>query len=212
MMDFAMYRPIVLLKQQRKTPMNTPAHLLLAAAVFAKPECPKITTAAITGALFPDISLYIMASFSLLVLGNTPNHVFNVQYFSPLWQQVFAVDNSFILWGMLAAFALWARKPWLIAFTGSAILHLCFDFPLHHDDARMHFWPVSNWIFHSPISYWDSNHYGQIISVLEQLMAVGLFILLWRRFKTPKIRAFYALLTAIELAPIIIFALLPPHH
>ena len=192
--------------------MNTPAHLLLAAAVFAKPDSPKITTAAITGALLPDISLYAMASFSLFILGNTPNHVFAVQYFSDSWQQVFAIDNSFILWGMIAAFALWARKPWLIALTGSAILHLSFDFPLHHDDARMHFWPVSNWIFESPLSYWDSNHYGRIISGLEQLMVVGIFALLWRRFKTPRIRALFAVLTIVELAPIIIFGLMFQHH
>ncbi len=206
-MDFAMCRPIVRLKRHWKNQMNTPAHLLLAAVVFAKPDSPKITAAAITGALLPDLSLYLLAGFSLFVLGNGHDYVFNQQYFSPLWQQIFAIDNSFILWGLLAGFAFWARKPWLVALTGSAILHLCFDFPLHHDDARMHFWPVSNWIFESPISYWDSRHYGQIISVLEYILVIGVFIVLWRCFKSPRMRMVYALLATIEIAPIVIFTL-----
>ncbi len=188
--------------------MNTPAHLLLAAAVFAKPECPKITVSAITGALLPDVSLYVMAGFSLFILDNSPGYVFATQYFSTNWQQVFAIDNSFILWAILGGLALWLRKSWLIALTGGALLHLCFDFPLHHDDARMHFWPVSTWVFESPLSYWDSQHFGGIISLLEQLMVISILVLLWRRFKTVPIRVFYILLTVAELAPVIIFALM----
>ncbi|MEH6361548.1 MAG: cobalamin biosynthesis protein CobQ [Amylibacter sp.] len=188
--------------------MNTPAHLLLAAGVFAKPDCPKITTAAIIGGLLPDLSLYVMTAFSLFYLGNTPEHVFDVQYFSVTWQKVFAIDNSFILWGLLAGIAFRLHKPWLIVLAGSAILHLCFDFPLHHDDARMHFWPVSNWIFESPVSYWDNRHYGSIISKMELMMVIGILILLWHRFKSPKMRVFYALLAGLEIAPIIIFGLM----
>jgi hypothetical protein len=188
--------------------MNTPAHLLLAAGVFAKPDSPKITAAAIIGGLLPDISLYAMAAFSLFVLGNTPAHIFNVQYFSDSWQQIFAIDNSFILWGVLAGLAMWMRKPWMIALTGSAILHLCFDFPLHHDDARMHFWPLSTWIYESPFSYWDGRYYGALISNMEQMMVIGVFILLWRRFKSPKMRIFYAVLAGLEIVPFVVFGLM----
>jgi hypothetical protein len=200
--------PYSLLHLRRKTPMNTPAHLLLAAAVFAKPDSPKITSAAIIGGLIPDVSLYVMAAFSLFVLGNTPDYVFNVQYFSDNWQQVFAVDNSFILWGILLAFALWIKKDWLIALSGGAFLHLCFDFALHRNDARMQFWPLSDWVFRSPFSYWDNAYYGATISTLEQSLVLGLLFLLWRKFKSLKMRIFYAILAALNVAPHIIFGLM----
>lgn len=188
--------------------MNTPAHLLLAAGVFAIPDKPKITTAAILGGLLPDLSLYLMAGFSLLILGNSPDYVFDTQYFSTSWQQVFAIDNSFILWGLLFGFAIVRRNGWLIALTGGALLHLGFDFPLHNDDARRHFWPLSNWVFHSPVSYWDSNHYGNIIAVLEQIFVISILTSLWRRFKSPKMRALYTAIALVELAPAIIFGLM----
>jgi hypothetical protein len=197
--------PYTLHHRRRKQPMNTPAHLLLAAGVFAKPDSPKITSAAIIGGLIPDVSLYVMAAFSLFVLGNTPDYVFNVQYFSGNWQQIFAVDNSFILWGILSVFALWIRKDWVIALSCSAFLHICFDFPLHHNDARMHFWPLSDWVYHGPFSYWDNAYHGAAISTLEQSLVIGLLFLLWRQFKSLRMRLFYTILAALNVAPYIIF-------
>ncbi len=188
--------------------MNTPAHLLFAAGAFAKPDSPKITTAAMIGGLLPDLSLYIMASFSLFILGNSPAYVFDVQYFSPLWQQIFAIDNSFILWGIMLATAIWVKKPWLIALSGGALLHLSLDFPLHHDDARQHFWPITDWVFESPYSYWDKNHHGGIISIIEQILVLGVWIFLWRRFKSIRMRTIYTVLALMEAAPIIIFGLM----
>ena len=200
--------PYSLISHQRKYSMNTPAHLLLAAGVFAKPECPKVTTAAIIGGLLPDLSLYVLAITSLFILGNEPDYVFDVQYFSDSWQQIFAIDNSFILWGLLLALAVWLRVGWFIALSGSAVLHLCFDFPLHHDDARQHFWPISNWIFQSPFSYWDSAHHGSIISVFEQTLVLGVLVMLWQRFTSTRMRVFFTTVALIEVAPIVIFGLM----
>ncbi|KAB7616195.1 cobalamin biosynthesis protein CobQ [Amylibacter sp. SFDW26] len=188
--------------------MNTPAHLLFAAGVFAKPDSPKITTAAMIGGLLPDLSLYIMASYSILILGNNPTYVFDVQYFSPLWQQTFAVDNSFVLWGIIFATAIWVNKKWLMALSGAALLHVAFDFPLHHDDARQHFWPVTDWVFYSPYSYWDSNHHGGIISTIEQILVVSAWILLWRRFKSIKMRALFTAIALMQTTSSAIFSLM----
>ncbi len=65
----------------------------------------------------------------------------------------FSDASSFILWGGLLAVAL--RRGWsvLIAFAGAGLLHLALDFPLHTHDARMHFWPLSTWVFESTLSY-----------------------------------------------------------
>ena len=57
-----------------------------------------LSYAAIAGGLAPDISLYAMTSWAILVQGIPPRVVFNDLYFSPQWMQVFAIDNSVFVW------------------------------------------------------------------------------------------------------------------
>lgn len=163
--------------------MNTPAHLIFGAAAFARPEKPNTLTAALAGALAPDLSLYLMVGVSIWILDVPARTVFGDYYYSDAWQSVFAVDNSFILWGVLLAVALWRKWTLVTAFAGAAVLHLCFDFPLHTHDARMHFWPVSDWVFQSPISYWDNRAHAGIVGSMEVTMSVGLAALLATRFQ-----------------------------
>jgi hypothetical protein len=54
----------------------------------------------------------------------------------------------------------------------SMVLHSLGDLPVHNDDAHRHFFPFSNYRFISPISYWDQNHYGSIVSVVEMLLVM----------------------------------------
>lgn len=162
--------------------MNTPTHLIFGLAVFGKPDAAKVTAAALAGAIIPDLSLYVLAGVHLLVLGTDPQVVFGELYFSDAWQSVFRVDNSFPLWGLGLGLAIALRSPWAIALCGAALLHLLFDFALHNDDARAHFWPLTNWVFHSPVSYWDPNYYGRVAGVVEIVASLVLCVLLWRRF------------------------------
>ncbi len=162
--------------------MNTPAHLLVGAAAFGRAGQAKVTFAALLGALMPDLSLYVLAGGSIFLLGVSPQIVFDQYYFSDSWQAIFAVDNSFVIWGLVLGLAIWLKRGWLVAFASAGLLHLALDFPLHHDDARRHFWPVSDWVFESPVSYWDSRHYGNIVGPIEALMCIGLCVILWRRF------------------------------
>ncbi len=162
--------------------MNTPAHLIIGAALFAKPDTPKVSLAALIGALLPDFSLYFMVFWNSQVRGMSMSEIFTNQYFTPYWQSVFAIDNSIPLWLLVLCIALLLRWPVILAFAGAGLAHVLLDLPLHHDDGRAHFWPFSNWKFQSPLSYWDTNHYGHIIGPLEGLLCLGLLILLWRRF------------------------------
>ncbi len=185
--------------------MNTPAHLIMGAAAFARPGAPWVTLAALAGSLAPDVSLYVMASWHLFVLGTNPQIVFDELYFSDRWQQIFAIDNSFFVWGALLAAGFWLKREWLIAFAGAGLLHLAFDFPLHHDDGRMHFWPLSDWIFESPVSYWDRNHYGEIVGPLEMLLSLVLLWVLWRRFRKVVPRVILGVAALMQLAPVFIW-------
>ena len=163
--------------------MNTPTHLIMAAVLFAKPEQHKVTKAALLGGFLPDFSLYFMFFWHQLVLQTPTQRIFNDLYFSDYWQNIFAMDNSFIVWGIVLGLALFLKSGWMVAMSGAAFVHLLCDFPLHVDDARTHFWPLTMWKFESPISYWDSNHYGNIVSTLEILLVCLMLGILWRRFE-----------------------------
>ena len=185
--------------------MNTPAHVIFALAAFARPGDRRRTVAAVAGALAPDASLYLMSGVSLYVLGISASYVFDVLYFSDAWQQVFAIDNSFVLWGVLLGFCLWRGWENGRVFALSALLHLVFDFALHHDDARRHFWPVTDWVFVSPVSYWDRAHYGAYVGPLEIAACVVLGALLIRRFWSLRSRAVIGALLAMQVAPVFIW-------
>ena len=184
--------------------MNTPTHLIFGAAAFGKPGAPFVTTCALVGAFMPDASLYAMAGWHLLILETPANVVFNQLYFSDSWQAIFAVDNSFILWGLLLAVGVYLKRHALIAFAGSGFLHLLFDFPLHNDDARQHFWPVTDWVYHSPFSYWDRAHHGDFVAPIELVLSLVLLAVLWRKFQGTKTRVAVAIATLFQLAPVIL--------
>ena len=188
--------------------MNTPAHLIFGLTAFGRPGAPAVTWAALAGALLPDLSLYVLSGWELLWKGTSPQVVFDVLYFSEGWQAVFRVDNSFILWGLGLVLALMLRAPVGVALCGAALLHLALDFPVHTEDARAHFWPVTNWKFISPISYWDSGAFGHVVGTGEVLAALACCILLWRRFRGWGMRVLIAALGAMELVPGIGFAIL----
>lgn len=152
--------------------MNTPAHLLLGAALFGskEPGRYKLTLGALLGGLLPDLSLYIMSAFAIVILQTPAEVVFGELYFSDSWQFVFRIDNSFVLWAALLGVAIKLGNGFFIALTAAAVLHLGCDFTLHNDDARVHFWPISDWRFISPLSYWDSTHHAGIVAPIEGLL------------------------------------------
>lgn len=178
--------------------MNTPAHLLLGAAIFARPEIGTLCLAALAGAVLPDLSLVLMAFWAISIQGISPQVVFDELYFSESWQTVFAIDNSIPLWGFVFGLAFLIRSPHLKAFAGAGLLHIFLDFLLHHDDGRAHFWPFSMWKFESPISYWDSRHFGQEASVVLFIVALIAFFVLWKRMPQIWVRGFSVVLIVFE--------------
>ena len=179
--------------------MNTPAHLLLGTAAFGKSYYRAITLAAFIGALIPDLSLYLLVAICVFILDIPASVVFDELYFSDSWQLVFMVDNSFVLWGLLLLIGIGLKKTWLIALTGAALLHLACDFPLHHDDARAHFWPLTDWRFISPVSYWDTNHFASWVAPVEVVLCVAAAVFIWKNHQEKLIRGTVMLLILLEL-------------
>lgn len=146
-----------------------------------------------------------MASVSLYVLNISPQVVFDELYFSTGWQQVFAIDNSFFVWGTVFAFAWWFTAKNMMVFAASALMHLALDFPLHHDDGRPHFWPVSDWIFESPVSYWDRSAHAGLVGPIEMGLCVLFCLILMRRFYSLRSRLVTGALGLVQLAPVFVW-------
>ncbi len=178
--------------------MNTPTHLLISSALLARPGAEpgnkRRNVAVIAGALIPDAAIFVMFFWTRLVEGASELEVWSTLYWREPWQSLVAVGNSLPLYAALLGLAIASRRPAVMAFAVSALLHLAFDFPFHHGDAHPHLWPFSDWRFASPMSYWDPNHFGTVVSLAEAALAVFLIAVLWRRFSGRLIRA--ALLVA----------------
>lgn len=182
--------------------MNTQTHLLVAAALLAKPDHPKRNVALIVGALLPDIAIFVLFGWAVAT-GVPQGELWGRIYFSQPMLTFTAIGNSAPLYGAVAlaawAYARWrigeplAVLPTLTVLGLAALSHLALDFPVHVDDAHPHFWPLSEWRFRSPVSYWNGNFHAQWVSVVELLVALGLLTLLWRRFQARWVRAILSL-------------------
>ena len=60
--------------------------------------------------------------------------------------------------------------------------HTLADFLTHVDDARPLLWPFSTWMWSSPVSYYDGDHYGHVFfTASHALMLLTMALLLVRR-------------------------------
>ena len=188
--------------------MNTPAHLIIGVTAFGRAGRPGLTLMALAGSLLPDASLYFMVFWNRWVRNMSAEQIFGREYYSDFWQGIFAIDNSMPLWGAGLAMAMILGRHLIVAFFGAGLLHLMLDFGLHHDDGRAHFWPFSDWIFASPVSYWDSNHYGGVVGPAEALLCVALLVILWRRHVHLVPRALLVGAGLMEAVPAFLFPIL----
>ena len=62
------------------------------------------------------------------------------------------------------------------------------DFFTHNNDAHMQLWPLTRWKFISPVSYYDPDHYGAIMQLVEFGLIILMLALLWRRFDARWVR------------------------
>ncbi len=178
--------------------MMSQTHLIFGMAAFGKPDQARLTLAALAGSFIPDASLYLLAGTHLLILDTPPGVVFGQLYYSEGWQAIFRIDNSFVVWGLALILAVTAKSKVFLALCGAALLHLLLDFPLHNDDARAHFWPITNWKFVSPVSYWDSRYYGHIVGPIEVACSLAVCAWLALRFRGRWERALIVVLAALQ--------------
>ena len=148
--------------------------------------------------------MLVMVLWSTRVLGLPEHGVFGQLYFSDAWQVIFAIDHGFFVWSTMLGLTVWGSFVVLRAFAGSGLLHALADFLTHHDDARRQFWPITDWVFRSPVSYWDARYYGEVFAMFELALVVLLStVLLWRLRRTWE-RALILAIAAIVVLPVIL--------
>ena len=140
--------------------------------VLSREPSHRKTAAIVLGALIPDLVIILFYAWHRL-LGTSESRIWSVEYYRPFWQGWFDSFNSIPLLGAALLLCWRTRHPLLLACCASMLLHTLGDLPLHHDDGHRHFFPLSDWRFASPLSYWDPDHYGYWVGLAE-IVAVTL--------------------------------------
>ena len=139
--------------------MMSQTHVLISAALLTRRDAPMRNGAVLLGAMLPDLSIYAIYFLSRWQ-GIESRLIWDEVYWQEPSQTLSAISNSFPLFAAVLVPALYLqhntkKAQWSVfgaffaALAISAILHLTFDISLHADDAHRHFWPLTNWRFHS---------------------------------------------------------------
>jgi len=202
--------------------MNTQSHVLLASVLFTRSGVgtKARNAAAIIGGFLPDASIFTMFIWSKII-GAPELAVWETWYFNPPWRWWSDALHSFVIYWVLVMLGVAIFKfggKWhktgvvMVIFALSAITHAAGDFFLHVKDGHAHFWPLSDWRFSSPVSYWDPQFYGQYFLAFEITMAIVLIAILFRRFKTKVVRGFLVLALVAYIAVPSYFIFIVQHH
>lgn len=166
--------------------MNSPTHSLLALALLSKKGQTKRNWAVFIGSIIPDLAIYVWAPYQRFVNGVSGTEMWRELYFQPDMQNLIALFNSIPIYLALAVTGWLLRAKTigklLLFFALAALIHMATDMPVHSEDAYRHFWPISDWRFYSPFSYWDSGHHSFWVSLIEAAIALICIVALWRRF------------------------------
>ena len=191
--------------------MNSPTHSLLALALLSKEGHKKRNWAIFIGSVIPDIAIYIWAPYQKFVNDVSGEEMWGKLYFEPPMQNLIAYFNSVPIYAVLTAIGYAARvKLWgkLIMFFGiAALIHIATDLPVHSHDAYKHFWPISDWRFYSPISYYEADLHGRTVSLVETFLAFICMAVLWKRFPARWVKAVLVILAVLYIAMQIVFRL-----
>jgi hypothetical protein len=168
--------------------MNTPAHVVINLVILSRPGSTRGNIAIFSGALLPDIPIFIFYFVERFILGTPEREIWNQSYYYGGWQYFIDVFNSVPLMFIGGVLAWQLRLRAIGLLFASMMIHVAFDLPFHHDDAHRHFLPFAEWRYSSPLSYWDSAHYGTLIGWVEFALVVSGCFFLYKRFDTKTAR------------------------
>ncbi|NET74914.1 hypothetical protein [Okeania sp. SIO1F9] len=152
--------------------MNTPSHAIINLALLAKPQLSQANFAIVIGGILPDIPIFIFYFWAKFIVRLPEAKIWSEAYYQPLIQNLVATFHSIPLAIILLLISYYFGWEIMQVICISLVLHSLFDLPVHNNDAHRHFFPLSNYRFISPISYWDPKHYGAIVALIEILLVL----------------------------------------
>jgi len=178
--------------------MNTQSHaiinLFLLRKIFGekKHNIPYFHRLVVLGSILPDLP---MALFFLIytLLGVSQETIWEELYFTEIWQAFFNMFNSIPLFLGVVLIAIIIKNKSVFVFGIATLMHFLGDMFLHQEDGYAHFFPFSNYKYHSPVSYWNPEYFGGIFSVFEIFLILVLSIPLWKGLKNKWARTLIAL-------------------
>jgi membrane-bound metal-dependent hydrolase YbcI (DUF457 family) len=150
---------------------------------------PAATTASVVGAVLPDVPAFIATAYYWNSRDSMPRkELIDAIYLAGPFGTTGILLHSLVPVGLLLGLY-WLLKLWrwdrlkiwlwfLIGWVG----HTLVDFFTHSNDARPLFWPISDWRWASPISYYDPLHYGREFFLAEHGAVLLVIVLLLTRW------------------------------
>ena len=153
--------------------MNTPGHYILNLALLGKTIAPRDNVAIAIGAILPDVPIFVFYLVAKYIYKMPEGKIWSEAYYEPVWQNLVALFHSIPL-ALIGAVAFYLLDGELgVILCISMVCHSLLDLPVHNDDAHRHFFPLSNYRFISPFSYWDTNHYGRTVAFIEIALVIA---------------------------------------
>ena len=134
-------------------------------------------------------------------MGESQSRIWGEIYFDDpmqLWGAVFNSAPTYVFIGIVGFFArgkFWGQCVMVAAI--AALIHIAGDLPVHADDAHRHFWPLSDWRFFSPVSYWDRAYHARWVSLFEAGVGCVCILILRRRFPARWVKIVLSLLAVL---------------
>jgi hypothetical protein len=137
--------------------MNTPSHIVYSIAGFKSTakDSRELWLAAL-GGLLPDIPNYIFGIYYGVIMRVNADTVWDEYYYSDWYQPIANLSHSFVLLGALVVLGIILKRRWLWIIASSSLLHAFADFWVHAEDAYQHLYPIVDWRFISPFSYYQT--------------------------------------------------------
>ena len=186
--------------------MTTHAHAILNIALLSKRAKPHLHSYAFIGAVLPDLPIFIFFIIESLIRKTQQRELWDSVYFTESWQNFFDIFNSVPLILILLGIGYYLlNSEKVTVFAWSLLIHCAFDFLTHHDDGHHHLYPLSDFVFESPISYWDDAHHANIFAPIERVVILAASIHLFPRLKTRLARWCLVIVNVLFIAAYLLF-------
>lgn len=166
--------------------METYGHAFFTAVIarYSFKASPVATAASALGAVLPDLPAFVAVAYYWDSRNSMPlENLLDVIYFTGPFGRTGILLHSTVLVSLLLVFywllgvGKWDKRKILLWFLAGWAGHTLVDFLTHGDDARPLFWPISDWKWKSPVSYYNPLHYGREFFLVEH--GAILLIIIW---------------------------------